>query len=125
MKTTMVNAPKQNFSPLPAGRYGKSKMRSTQRCRQANEDKSGLKAERIQTLGVLRSSRFKKKLTVEKQRAMHSLSIEAKENWIEDCVERDTAGARKQVENAGAAVQPEHDDMTHAEIQGLTTREPE
>jgi len=24
-KTTMVNAPKTNFSPLPAGRYGKSK----------------------------------------------------------------------------------------------------
>jgi hypothetical protein len=28
-QTTMVNAPKKNFSPLPAGKYGKSTKRST------------------------------------------------------------------------------------------------
>jgi len=45
-QTTMVNAPKQNFSPLPAGRYGKSTKRSTLRRHHANEGKSGL--ERIE-----------------------------------------------------------------------------
>jgi hypothetical protein len=40
-------------------------------------------------------------------------------------VERETAGARKRVEDAEAAVQQEQDDMTHAEIVGLTSREPE
>jgi hypothetical protein len=38
-------------------------------------------------------------------------------------VERETAGARKRVEEAEAAVQQEQDDMTHAEIAGLTSRE--
>jgi hypothetical protein len=39
-------------------------------------------------------------------------------------VERETAGARKRVEDAEAAVQQEQDDMTQAEIAGLTSREP-
>jgi len=56
---------------------------------------------------------------------MHFLSDEEKEQWIEDYVERETAGARKRVEDAEAAVQQEQDDMMHAEIAGLTSREPE
>jgi len=40
-------------------------------------------------------------------------------------VERETAGARKRVEDAEAAVQQEQDDMTLAEIPGLKSREPE
>jgi DNA-directed RNA polymerase specialized sigma subunit len=40
-------------------------------------------------------------------------------------VERETAGARKRVEAAEAAVQQEQDDMTQAEIAGTTFREPE
>jgi len=40
-------------------------------------------------------------------------------------VERETAGATKQVEDAEAAVQQEKDDITLAEIAGLTSREPE
>jgi len=66
-KTTMVNAPKNNFSPLPAGRYRKLKKRSTQRRHQANEGKSGFEAERILAVGALRSLRSKKKLAVEKR----------------------------------------------------------
>jgi len=62
----MVNAPKKNFSPLPAGRYGKSKKLSTQQRQQANEGSSGLVAERIRALGALRSLRSKKKLAAEK-----------------------------------------------------------
>jgi len=121
----MVNAPKKNFSPLPADRYGKSTKRSTQRCHKVNEGKSGLEAETIRALGPLSSLRSKKKLAAEKRRETHFLSNEEKEKWIEDYVERETAGARKRVEDAEAAVQQEQDDMMHAEIAGLTSREPE
>jgi len=124
-KTTMVNAPKKKFSPLPAGRYRKSKKRSTQWRHQANEGKSGIEAERIRAVGALRSLRSKKKLAAEKQWETHFLSNEEKETWIEDYVERETAGARKRVEDAEAAVQKEQDDMTQAEIAGLMSREPE
>jgi len=89
----MVNALKKNFSPLPAGRYGKSTMRSTQRCHHANEGKSALEAERVRSLGVLRSLRSKKKLAAEKRREMHFLSNEEKEKLIEDYDERETAWA--------------------------------
>jgi len=121
----MVNSLKKNFSPLPAGRYSKSTKWSTQRRHHANEGKSGLEAERVRTLGALRSLRSKKKLAAEKRRETHFLSNEEKEKWIEDHVERETAGARKRVEDAEAAVQQEQDDMTHADIAGLTPREPE
>jgi len=56
---------------------------------------------------------------------MHILSSQEKEKWIEDNVERETAGARKRVEDAEAAVQQKQEDMKHAAIAGLTTREPE
>jgi len=124
-KTTMVNAPKNNFSPLPVGRYGKSKKRSTQRRHEVNEGKSGSLADRIRALGALRSLKSKKKLAAEMRRETHFLSNEEKEKWIEDYVERDTAGARKRVEDAEAAVQQEQDHMTQAEIAGLTSSEPE
>jgi hypothetical protein len=122
-KITMVNALKKHFTPLPAGRYGKSTKRSTQRRHHANEGKSSLEAERIRALGALRSLRSKKKLAAEKRRETHFLSNEEKEKWIEDYVERETAGARKRVEDAEAAVQQELDNMTHAEIVGMTSRE--
>jgi hypothetical protein len=40
-------------------------------------------------------------------------------------VVRETAGARKRVEDAEAVVQQEQDDMTQTEIAGLTSRQPE
>jgi hypothetical protein len=40
-------------------------------------------------------------------------------------VESETTGSRKRVEDAEAAVQQEQDDMRHAEIAGLRSREPE
>jgi len=73
----------------------------------------------------LRSLRSKKRLAAEKRRETHFLSNEEKEKWIEDFVERETAGARKRVEDAEAAVQQEQDDMTHAELAGLMSRKPE
>jgi len=121
-QTTMVNALKKNFSPLPAGRNGKSTKRSTQRRHQANEGKNVFEAERVRALGALRSLISKKRLAVEKRQETHFISYEEKEKWIEDLVERETAGARKRVEDAEAAVQPEQDDMTHAELAGLTSR---
>jgi hypothetical protein len=121
----MVNALRKNITPLPVGRYGKSTNCSTQRRHQANEGKSGVEAERIRALGPLRSLRSKKKLAAEKRRETHFLSNEEKEKWIEDYVERETAGAGKRVEDAEAAVQQEQDNMPHAEIAGLTSREPE
>jgi len=121
----MVKALKKHYSPLLAGRYGKSTKHSTQRRHRANEGKSGLEAERIRALGALRSLRFKKKLVAEKQRETHFLIDEEKEKWIEEYVERETAGARKRVEDAEAAVQQEKDDIAHAGIAGLTSREHE
>jgi hypothetical protein len=90
----MVNAPKKNFSPLPAGKYGKLTKKATRRRHQANQGKSGLEAERVRALGALRSLRSKKKHAAEKRQETHFLSDEEKEKWIEDFVETETAGAR-------------------------------
>jgi hypothetical protein len=84
-----------------------------------------VEAESVRALGALCRLSSKKKLAAEKRRVTHFLSNEAKEKWIEDYVERETAGARKRVEDAEAAVQQEQDNMTHAEIAGLMSREPE
>jgi hypothetical protein len=62
---------------------------------------------------------------VEKRRETHCLFNDEKEKWTEEFVERETAVARKRVDNAEAAVQQEQDDITHAGIVGLTSREPE
>jgi uncharacterized protein with WD repeat len=100
----MVNVPKQNFSPLPAGTYGELTKWSTQRRHQSNEGKSGLEAEIVRALGALRNLRSKKKLAAEKPRETHFLSNQEKEKWIEDFVERETTGARKLVDDAEEAV---------------------
>jgi len=61
----------------------------------------------------------------EKRREIHFLSNKEKEQWIEDYFEREPAVARKRVEDAESAVQQEQEDIKHAEIAGLTNREPE
>jgi hypothetical protein len=119
----MVNALKKNFLSLPAGRYGKSTERSTKRSHQSNQGNSGLSAERVQAIGVLRCLRSKKKIAAEKRSEMHFLSNQVKEKWIEDYVESETAGARKQVEDAEAVVQQEQEDMKRGKIAGLMNRE--
>jgi hypothetical protein len=65
------------------------------------------------------------KRAAEKGRETHFLGNEEKEKWIEDYVERETAGARKPIEDAEAVVQQEQDDIMQAEIAGLTSRAPE
>jgi hypothetical protein len=62
---------------------------------------------------------------VEKQREKHFLSNKEIEKWIEDDFERETAGATKRAEEADAAAPHDRDDITHAELTGLTCREPE
>ena len=61
---------------------------------------------------------------VQQQRETHFLSYEEKENWIKDCVERETAVARKQVEDAETVIKQEQEYMRKAENEGLTTRQP-
>jgi len=62
---------------------------------------------------------------VEKWQVTHFLSNEEQEQWIEDDVNRETAVARKRVEDAETAIKQEHDDMSNADHRGLTSREPE
>jgi hypothetical protein len=63
-----------------------------------------LEAERVRALGALHSLRSRKILEVEKRRETHFLSNEEQEKWIQDYAERETAGPRKRVEDAEAAV---------------------
>jgi len=93
----MVNAPKQNASPLQPVKYGKSTMQSTRQRHQAKEGQSGMVAERVRALGALRSSQSNKKLSVEKRRETQFLTNDEKEKWIQDYVERETALARQLV----------------------------
>jgi len=64
-------------------------------------------------------------LAAEKRGETPILNNEEKEELIEEYVERETAGARKRVEDTEAAVQQDEEDMKHAEIVGLTNREHE
>jgi hypothetical protein len=118
----MVNAPKKNFSPLLAGKYGKSTKHPPHWRHQLNEGKSGLVAERVRALGALRRLRSKKKLAAKKRQETHFLSNEEKEKWIEDFVERETTVARKRVWDAETALRW---DMTTAENECATTGTPE
>jgi len=94
----MVNAPKKNISPLPAGKYGKSTKQSTRRPEQANEGKRCSVVEWVRAVGALRSLQSEKKLAAEKRHETHCLWNEEREKWIEDYVERETAVARKRVQ---------------------------
>ena len=84
-----------------------------------------MEADRVRALGALHSLRSKKQLAAEKKRETHVLSNEEKEQWIEDYVERETAVARKRVEDAETAIKQKQDDMSNVEKVGLTTTEPE
>jgi len=64
-------------------------------------------------------------LAAEKRRETHFLTNEEKDNWIADYDERETAGARKRVEDAEASVQQAQEIMTHCAIVELTSRESE
>ena len=86
---------------------------------------TGLEAEGVRALGALRNLRFKMKLAAEKSRETHFLSNEETEQWIEDYVERETAVARKRVEDAETVSKQKQEEMSNVEKVGLTTRKPE
>jgi hypothetical protein len=72
-------------------------------------------------LGALRSLRCKKKLAAEKRRETHFLSNEEREKWIEAYVERETAVARKRVQDANTAMMQEQEHMENVEKGRSTT----
>jgi len=99
-------------------------MRSTRRRHQAHQGKTGLEAEWVRAFGELRSLRSKKKFVAGNRRDTHLLSNKEKEKWIEDYVARETAVARKRVEDAETAIEQEQDVLRNAENAGLTTTKP-
>jgi len=84
-----------------------------------------LEADRVRALGALCSLQSKPKLAAEKRQVTHFLSKEEIEKWIDNSVERAMAGARKQLEDAEAAVQQEQEETRKAENTGLMLREAE
>ena len=98
---------------------------STHRRHHANQGKSGLEADRVRALGAWCSLRSKKKLLSENRQEMHFLSTNEKEKWIKDYVERQTAVARKRVEDAETAIMQELNNMTAAGNVRATTGNPE
>jgi hypothetical protein len=62
----MVNAVKKIYSPLSAGKYGKSTNQCTQQRHQGNEGKRGFDTERVRAVGALVSLPSKKKLEAER-----------------------------------------------------------
>jgi hypothetical protein len=64
-------------------------------------------------------------LAGEKRQETHLLSNEGTEKWIDDYIERETAGARKRGEDAEAAAQQEQQYTKHSEITGLMNSKPE
>ena len=112
---TMVNALKNNLSQPPAGKYCKLTKKSIWQHHQASKGKLGLEAERVRALGALCSLRSKKKLSAEKRWETCSLSNKEKEKWIEDYVDRETAVARKRVEDAATAIMQEQEHMRNVE----------
>ena len=122
---TMGDALKRNFSPLPAGKLGKSTKKSTRPRHHADVGKSGVEAERVRALGALHSLQSKKKLAAGKRQETHFSSNDEKEKWIKDYVERETAVARKRVQDAETAIMHELNDTITAESAGTTTEKAE
>ena len=106
---------KRTFRHYRQANFCKWMKLSTIHCHQANKRKCGLEAEWLWALGALCRLRYKKKLAAGKCQETHLLSNQEKEQWIEDYVEREIAVARKQVEDAEAAIKQVQDDMRNPE----------
>jgi len=101
---TMVIVPRKHLLPHPAGNYGKWTKRSTRRHYQANEGNSGFEEEKVWALGTLRSLRSKKKCSAEERYGTLFSSNKDRDKLIQHYVERETAVARKRVQDAETAV---------------------
>jgi len=121
----MVNFPKMDLSPDPAGHYGKWTMKSTLQRHQVNKGKSGWKAAKVRELGEFHSLRKKIMPSTEEQWEMHCSSNEEKEEWIEDYVDRETAVARNPVQDAETAIMQAQDHRRNIEKVRSKTTKPE
>jgi len=65
--------------------------------------------------------RSNKKLASEKRPETNLLSNEENEQWLNDQVERESAVARKRVEDADRAIKHEQEDIRNAGNVGLTS----
>jgi len=110
----MVNAPKKDHSPLPAGKYSNPTKQSTCQRHQANEGMSGYEADRVSPLEAVCSLCSKKKLSAVRRWEMCFLSNKENEKWITDYVDRETAVARKRVQDAETAIMQEQEDLRNA-----------
>jgi len=90
-----------------------------------NKGQTGLEADRVRALGALRRLWSKKKLSVERRRETHCLSNEENEKCMEDYADRETAVARKRVQDAETAIMQEQEHMMDVEKGRSTTRMPE
>jgi len=66
-------------------------------------------------LGALSRLRSKKKLSAQKRRATNFLCNEENEKRIEDYVDRETAAARKRVQDVETVIMQEQEHMTNVE----------
>ena len=117
----MVNTPKKNFSPLPAGKFGKSDNPATLKRHRTNAGKGGIESERIRALQALRTLRSKKKAKAAASKDTVSMTQQEREKWIEDYVERETAVARRRVEEADAAWELEKERLAAEALDGAST----
>jgi len=78
-------------------------------------------AERVRAWGALCSLRSEKKLSAEEWRETHLLPNEENERSIKDYLERESAVARKRVQDAETVIMQEQEDMNTAENTGVTT----
>jgi len=91
----------------------------------SKKTRSGLQAERVGALGALCRLQSKKKLSVEKRWEPHYLSKQAKEKWIKDYVERETAVATEQVKEAETVIMHEQENLRNVENAWPKTTQPE
>ena len=99
--------------------------KSTHFHRQANNGKSGLQAEGVRALGALCSFRSEKKLSVEKRWEIHFINNEETEKSLGDYMDRETAVARKRVQDAVTTIMQEQGHMRNVEQAQSTTTKPE
>jgi hypothetical protein len=90
-----------------------------------NEGKSSFAAQTVQAHAALRRLRPKKKRVAETQREAQFVSNDPKEKLIENNVKRESARARKGVEDVEAMIWQKQENTEAAENTGLTTTEPE
>jgi len=120
----MANAPKKNFSPLPVGKYGNSTSGSPNDIVMWMMAKAAWRQKESKRMGHCAACDPQRSLGP-RNYDTHFFCNEENETWIDDSVERGTAGARMRVEDAEEAVQQKQEDMKNVENVGLTNREPE